>query len=179
MKCPKCGLLHPDSEQYCRRCMVNMHTGEPMPQVEAVETIPAGQRLRQAAETLSVSALQAAKRLAELKTVFATAAARGRSFNWDSLKSRLTALYFTAETLKAIPCVQCEGEMRVERVQGYGKGGIIALALTGVALLGMGCLAWPLFVTGAASIGLAIFFQRRGKSRWRCTSCWFKIPRQS
>jgi len=37
MRCPQCGLVHLESDQYCRRCSIDLRTGSPRPQ-EAFST---------------------------------------------------------------------------------------------------------------------------------------------
>ena len=35
MRCPQCGLVHAESDQYCRRCNLDLRTGIPRPPVAA------------------------------------------------------------------------------------------------------------------------------------------------
>ncbi len=178
MRCPNCGLVHPDSELYCRRCLIDMHTGEPMHEVRTAESAPPAQRLQQAAETLLLSAMSASRRSAsQLKNTMERAGSSIRKIDFKALAAGLKDLAARGETLKTIPCLQCEGQMNIQRIHDYGAGGTIALFLMGAVLMGLGFLAWPLFVTGALSVGLGVFFHRKGKTRWRCPSCGFNILR--
>ncbi len=176
MRCPRCGLVHPDGDIYCRRCQVNLHTGEPRPEEPTVDAIPASQRLLHEAETILRSLLAGARRLNIFKDTFNKMAAQLKSLN---LRGMLNSLTSRSEKLKTIPCLQCEDAMKIDRIPVYGAGGPIALFILGGLLLGIGFLAWPLFITGVVSVGLAVFFRKRGKTRWRCPSCGYTVSRQT
>ena len=77
-----------------------------------------------------------------------------------------------------LACIRCAAEMRIERLSVYGPGGPVALILAGVVVLGLGFLAWPLFLLSPVAVGLGVFYRRRGPTRWHCRSCGYIIPRE-
>jgi CBS-domain-containing membrane protein len=78
----------------------------------------------------------------------------------------------------SLACIRCAAEMRIERLSVYGPGGPVALMLAGVVVLGLGFLAWPLFLLSPVAVGLGVFYRRRGPTRWHCRSCGYIIPRE-
>ena len=237
MRCPQCGLVHPESDQYCRRCNLDLRTGEPRPQaavpVAAASAASALESLLAAARPLlnkiAVRRRQAAPRARIEPPPFAApepepaaapavtptpppaptpAPSRPRPAPAPaaapiSLRPREPAVprgpgiavrlgaqirkpaqWISARLqarrvqLRNLTCIRCAAEMRIERLPVYGPGGPVALMLAGVAVFGLGFLAWPLFILSPVAVGLGVFYRGRGPTRWHCRSCGYIIPRE-
>jgi len=205
MRCPQCGLVHTDSDQFCRRCQVDLRTGQPRPQETAASAAaapPAWQQLFSLVRPLlarvqlprrAPSRIPAAPPGSMPAPAPAAAPVRPKEAAAPSALSKLaTALRQIRNPFaglvgrmqaarsgpKTLTCIQCSGAMHIERAGSYGAGGPIALILAGVVVLGLGRWAWPLYLLGPAGVGLGVFYRRRGASFWHCRGCGYRIPRE-
>jgi len=243
MRCPQCGLVHPESDQYCRRCNLDLRTGEPRPQ----EALPVAAASAPAWESLLAAVRPWLNKVAPRRRPVAprgrivpqlfpapvseaaapapepvgapapspaqpsiptSAASRTRTAPAPSaapiplrprepavprgpgMAARLSRqlrkpaqlipawLEARQAQLRSLTCIRCAAEMRIERLPVYGPGGPVALMLAGVAVFGLGFLAWPLFILSPVAVGLGVFYRGRGPTRWHCRSCGYIIPRE-
>ena len=205
MRCPQCGLVHADSDQFCRRCQVDLRTGEPRPQEtvsNAAAIQPAWQQLldlvrplldkvrlpRRAGRpaTATPEALPAPAKAGVPARLKGAIVSRLGQFTGTLKKiqnplprllSRMRAARRSG--IKTLTCIQCSGAMHIERASDYGAGAPLALIAAGVVVFILGRFAWPLFLLGPAGVALGVFFRRQGESFWHCRGCGYKIPREA
>lgn len=197
MRCPNCGLVHPETARYCRRCQVDLRTGQPRPRETATGAIsspPAGQQLlgwvRGVATRVqsifssrsSPAALSPALGPGPGKKAVPAGPGSGRMAGAvRNIRKSFTGLFSRLwpgrSGLRTLACIQCSGPMHIERVSGYGAGGPIALMLAGIVVFVLGRWAWPLYALGPVGVALGIFYRSRGASFWHCRSCGYRIAR--
>lgn len=207
MRCPQCGLVHADADQFCRRCQVDLRTGQPRPREtvsNAAAAEPAWQQLLGFVRPL-LARVQLPRRAPSRPPAAPTgplpapapagaparpqeapvprlskltSALRQIQNPLPRLLSRIQAARAARSGLKTLTCIQCSGVMHIERASAYGAGGPLALILLGAVVFVLGRWAWPLFLLGPAGLGLGVFYRRRGASFWHCRGCGYRIPRQ-
>ena len=194
MKCPRCGLIHAPLEQVCRRCEIDLRTGEPRMRAAAtIDTHPAAPTpLKRLAERIKspLPARPAAPPAADAapahhapaKDQHAPARNRPAAFVAYAM-SKKTGLpgvlgrFRLEPAIKNINCVQCSSEMALARTAPFSRSGPIALIALGAALLIAGIFFRPLIITGIAAVTLAVVFLRVGRTFWKCPNCGLTIPR--
>jgi len=200
MKCPRCGLVHAASDQVCRRCEIDLRTGEARPRAQsclAVEDsrnpferlsalVPRRSKPAAAAEEPGAKPKTAERRPVEAATPTAASPAHapaGRKavtfFRAQKEKVRLPAFLRGKAESDAPPmsCVQCSEPMRVVHERPYPFWQVLALWVLGGGLLIAGIFFHLLIITGVLAVVAGFFFHRLGGSHWRCASCGMIVPR--
>jgi hypothetical protein len=192
MKCPRCGLVHAPLEQVCRRCEIDLRTGEPRVRAAAPlqTTLNAPSSLRRLRQRLK----PITRPPAPPQPAAPDAPAPGRDPHAAPAKTKPAAFVAYAMSkksslpgvlrrfklepaVKSITCVQCSNEMAIARTAPFPRSGPIALIVLGAGLLIAGIFFRLLLITGAASLALAVFYLRAGRTSWKCPSCGLTIPR--
>ena len=205
MKCPSCGLVHSPADQVCRRCEIDLVSGEPRsragtgpaPRPAAVAAaIPvkaktgAGQDREPAKDYAPPARTEKVRpetrRKPDLEVVVLRSGQEEESPEEPEAlaspgKPRRVlgrALDFLGLTgLKSIRCVQCNGSMTIERERPYSRSGPISLLVLGGALAVVALFYHYLFITAALSIMAGVIYLRMGQSSWKCLSCGMLVPR--
>ena len=204
MKCPRCGLVHAAAEQVCRRCEVDLRTGEARARavscVAVVESQSPLERLRglipsrtkkiapQIASPADDYKPEPAPRQAppgktpEHVEAHARAEAARKAasfFRTQKDKVRMPAFLRRREKAPAPPisCVQCTEPMEVIHERPYPIWQSLLLWLLGAGLLIAGIFHHLLIITGLLALVAGVFFFRLGGSHWRCTACGMIVPR--
>ena len=207
MRCPRCGLIHADAVQYCRRCDIDLSTGvarpreasptpaaSPPPWVQLLEAArPWLIKLRPRRRRKAPAEFAASRPQPAAAPIAAVVPSRPKEPLPAPGPSRLALarkrirsqfqglnrrLRASRGSLKTLTCIQCSSVMRIERLPVYGAGGPFALIAAGVVVFALGFRAWPLLLLGPLGVGLGIFYRRRGPTHWRCRSCGYLIPRE-
>lgn len=201
MKCPRCGLVHAASDQVCRRCEIDLRTGEARPRAQSCLAVEESQnpferlaglvpRRKPAAPIAETARPEPTPEPVErhrtdsaaAKTE-AHAAPAGRKavsfFRAQKEKVRLPAFMRGKADSSAPPmsCVQCSEPMRVIHERPYPFWQVLALWVLGAGLLVAGIFFHLLIITGVLAAVAGFFFHRLGGSHWRCTSCGMIVPR--
>jgi hypothetical protein len=199
MKCPRCGLVHAPLEQVCRRCEIDLRTGEPRSRVQAVapsakSTASSLRRLRDRikapAKTLK-SAGETAEAQVQEKKARVLPGPEPHSVEAKSKPSAFVAYAMSKKTglpsfldrfrkkrgTTSITCVQCSGRMAIQRTAPFSRSGPIALLCLGGALIIAGFFFRLLLITGSLSLVLGLVYLRVGHTSWKCSDCGFIIPR--
>ncbi len=185
MKCPQCELVHPAGEPVCRRCEIDMKTGERgsrAHQAPAAATPSMLSKIKgavpkpaQATEPMPEKTTPA-KSSAKPETSVVTMIGKRKNSLADRLKGRGAKNLTTA-----IDCVQCSSPMAINRKAPFAKTGPLALLALGAALLVIGLIAkaYLLLLTAVIAAALAFMYLRIGRTFWKCNACGFTIPRAS
>jgi len=183
MKCPKCGLPHANSDTVCRRCRVDLRSGEPVKQ-SALDSARAGGATR-----LDRLKALGAKRQQGESSLFSSSGERASekprravlssSATKKKKRSLSAGLLGGKSPVKTLECLECHGSMYVKTASPYGLSGPLGLMVLAIAMVVAGFWAWPLFLLAPLSLGLGVvyIYLRSDKTRWECASCGFVIPR--
>lgn len=197
MKCPRCGLVHTAADQVCRRCEIDLRTGEPTSRANlcAVPAEPAPSSLP---ERLAkrIGSISPAQSLAAAASRIRSARPSGRKTTEPAeheegrqIKGKAASVLEKGKVIlelprrarddgvKKITCAHCGLDMSIARTAPYSLSGPVALILIAL-LLGLAALAFPLLAITAVLSGLAgIGYLREGSTYWKCASCGFTITR--
>ena len=185
MKCPRCSLVHPPKDLVCRRCHIDLRTGETMgrPAVAVAVGIDGKDGRLNRIKRKAADAVQSGKPESGRKKESETQPQREDRPGRDAAPKKdpvKFSLLRGAEKTKGpqkIVCVQCGNYMHVERTQPYSNRAPQALFAMGAILAAGGLFYHLLFVTAAVSIIAGIYYQRAGKYFWQCPDCGFTINR--
>ncbi len=192
MKCPKCGLVHANSEKVCRRCGVDIITGDPVSREQKAQAVKAGgasrmdrikaMRTKPKQEQEPAAAVKSkrpsAKPPAAKGVVLSSSKTKKRSRKKaGGLMARFKKPAASKSAVRVIECIECQAQMHIEMVRGYGLTGPIALIILAAALLVAGFLAWPVWLLSPVALGLGIWYLRSGQTRWHCPSCGYNVSR--
>ncbi|HUT54864.1 MAG TPA: hypothetical protein VM658_15845 [bacterium] len=199
MKCPRCGLIHAPLDQVCRRCEIDLRTGEPrMRSAEPIATrLNAPSSLKRLRERIksprpgrpapvpgapSTEAAPPPHHGHPAKEQHAPARTKPAAFVAYAMSKRpgisgVLSRLGRGPAVKSINCVQCNAEMDITRTAPFSRSGPIALIVLGAGLLIAGIFFRLLIITGAAAAALAVIYLRVGRTSWKCPTCGFTIPR--
>lgn len=198
MRCPRCGLIHPPADLVCRRCEIDLATGQPAPRsftpppaetasadwrqlLKKFKTSGWGVKLRPG----GVAASQPTTRETKKTTVRPTAPPVPPSIPGMVVavsfgkKGRLTGLIKSLRRpqLRELTCIQCGGRMLISRARPYSRGGPAALLILAVVLAAVGFVFPLLFITAGLGVASGIVYLRLGRTFWKCAACGFVVPR--
>ena len=147
-RCPRCGLVHPDSETICRRCRVDLSSGEKV-EVPVI------------------------KSRAEFSFSFPLAGFTQFLSRLSELRGKITLLPRVAQKeKKIIYCLECGGMLKVVKEELYPRKFSYPLLGLALVLLSLSWLIPSLLITGILS--LAGFFSYTflvKRSYWQCREC--------
>ncbi len=196
MKCPRCGLVHPPVDQACRRCEIDLRTGEASPRAGLrVETGPSRSALEKIKGRIE-SRKQAPepeepekpgkreKERAETRERHAeheTPAEERQDSARTERKTALASMFVLpgAEKKKQIPCIHCEGTMTIRRSAPFSKAWPFALFGLAAALAAAAFFFPLLWIPAVLAAAAGLLYTRAGKTYWRCQSCGFIIKRSA
>lgn len=171
-RCPKCGMVHAETDFICRRCRVDLLTGE------TVKVSLASQSGGSAA-AVKVLAAMAPKILNKASDALGGVQKKAaglipKRFTEASPAAPVSA----AQVSELIYCLQCGGEMKPATLR-YFPGKIIYpfLGLAAV-LIGLGFLWWGLFFTAALSVAGFFIFRSLKVNLWKCGECNYEQKRE-
>jgi hypothetical protein len=170
-KCPKCGMVHAESDFVCRRCRVDLLTGEPVAVSLPAPSIGSGA----AAKALSSLAPKILNRAS-------SAFEKGQKKVISLIPKRFTEEKPTAPTAAAqvnelIYCLQCGGEMKPATVRYFPGKTIYPFLGLAVVLIGLSFLWWGLLFTAALSIAGFFVFRSLKVNLWKCGDCSYELKR--
>jgi len=190
MRCPQCGLVHPPSDATCRRCEIDLRTGESRARECAVtvakpeESI--AERLRSVAKRVPARKTQASPE--------APARDKGKENRKKALpqpvisvgeqapdesrkKSKVREWKLKVKDTSTLPCAQCGEPMHVARTMPFSRNWPYILVGLGTALLIAGIFIHVLLVTAVLAIAAGIAYTRVGRTYWKCEECGLTITR--
>ena len=195
MKCPRCSLVHAPGEEVCRRCEVDLRTGQPRSRAHCSAAAAAPPSLVAKVKGYRARMPSLPRRTRETKGGEAPSSATARPVTAagakpkagiiamarkprDGLLGRLKK-YRKQNGVKQLTCLQCSGPMTLNRKAPFSAGAPIALLILAGVLLVAGIKFHLLFLPAPLALGLGIFYLRIGRTSWKCASCGFTIPRFS
>ncbi len=196
MRCPKCGLVHSPGDQVCRRCQVDLKTGEPRPiqvsipqdQASALNRMKARLRLpKSPAAIITRKAKKPGKKKNAAEAVQEKGETSSETFIAPRKKKKkktkmpapLLSLFSGRKGVSEIPCAQCGADMMIARTRPYSMSGPVALLALGAALLAAGVLFHLLFISSGIALAAGAFYLRAGRTFWKCPSCGFTVSREA
>jgi len=190
MKCGNCGLVHPPLEQVCRRCEIDMKTGERRARTEAYAGAKArtgGTRLRKVpardpggpAAAESVPETRESRRREPRKSAGQAEAPATRKPGKPGLGSFIIQSPAKGE-ISSLSCLQCEGDMEIKIKAPFSRSWPVILIVVGVMVFfaGLAAKSYLAWIMTAASVAAGIFYLRVGKTYWKCDSCGHVINRE-
>ena len=149
-RCPKCGLVHPDSDEICRRCRVDLQTGEPV----------------------ALSAPKASTSLSlDLAGIFQKPLAWLARLQEAILPAPAEKAEKSSFEKQIVYCMECGGKMERRAELIYPAKFIYPLLGLGIILLVLGFFIPLLFISAGLSILSFIFYFTYRVRFWRCTEC--------
>jgi hypothetical protein len=200
MRCPDCGLVHASTDQVCRRCEIDLKTGERAARASmsaaAGDSTALGRLRRRAISAAGTRAGQILlRRGEEPKKRPAEKIEGAQPLDAGEPGPRRKLEVFTVTVRKkagglkilgrlagksgvaSISCIQCTSPMSVVRTAPYSRAWPPVLMAAGSALIAAGLFFHLLLITGALAVVAGMAYLRVGRTYWRCESCGFVIPR--
>lgn len=165
-RCPKCKLVHSDSDVVCRRCGVDLLTGEPV-KIVRVKKKPVNEVM--------------VERFKDMFSVLRKPFSSMRSFLERVLK-RIKLPGFgrmESEQRKAlIYCMECGGEMRMISVPYYSRKVVYPFLGLSLVLFGLGFIFRLLFISSFLSLIVFVVYFRLRDEFYRCSDCGAYLRRK-
>jgi len=158
-RCPRCHLVHSDADYVCRRCRVDLATGEPVA-LKVIKSKSADQVLR---EKIANSLALPQKLLKFLSAGLDKALARISS---PKLQAKASD-----ELENLVYCMECGGEMKPEIVPYYPRKILYPFLGLSFILFALAFLFPLLIITGVLSLASFIVYYRLRQELWLCTEC--------
>jgi len=157
--CPKCKMVHSEADYICRRCRVDLATGEPV-------ALPA---IRQkSGEDLLREKLRDSRNLIQKPLVFF-------SKTLNKIRAKIPAPKLKAKETDQITaliyCMKCGGEMKPATVPFYPARILYPFLGLSVALFGLGFLFTGLILPGILSLACFVIYFRLREELWLCGEC--------
>ena len=147
-RCPRCGLVHPDSEHICRRCRVDLSTGEKA-QLPTIKT--------RTGFSFNFPVLEFSQIFLKIPQILE------KLYSFPE-KSR--------EKEKVFYCLECGGELELKKQELYPKKFSYPFLALAVILFGLSWLVPALLITGILSLaGFFLYHSVLKKSFWQCPEC--------
>ena len=158
-RCPKCGLVHPDHDFTCRRCHVDLLTGEP-----AKTQIPVKPKIPKAGAGILAGVGKVQSKITGM------------------VQKKLVKKPVEATAQQQIPemtyCMQCGGVM-TPAVQPYYPAKYIFPFLGLALVLFVLSFHWHLLaITGVMSVAGFFIFRSLRVELWRCQGCKHEHARE-
>ena len=171
-RCPKCGLVHSDLDRFCRRCKVDLFTGEPISVIEQVPK-PASQSIQIELDLL-------------LKKIIAICSGAWQSFQKIPIIQKLKARFGISPIVskpsqqveELIYCLKCGGEMKPQVRPYFPLKNLYPLLGLGIVLLILSFFFWALVFPSLLSIAGFFFYRSLKLDLWVCSECKSQIERK-
>jgi len=168
--CPKCGLVHADADFICRRCRVDLLTGEPVA-VAAQVMIKKPAFDSRKLTTLPLKLLRGLVGLGSRINAKTVGAIQKRFIKKPLQASR------QAQISEMTYCMQCGGHME-PLTQPYYPGKTLYLFLIlALLLFGLGFKWHGLFATAGLSVGAFFVYRSIRINIWKCGTCKHEVDR--
>jgi len=171
-RCPKCGLVYSDSDSFCKRCKIDLLTGEQV-------SIPA-QSQKPGSELNQLEIDFILKKISE--GVSLTRERIQKSPLTQKLKTRfrLTAVASkpSAQVEGLIYCLNCGGEMKPSILSYFPLKTLYPLLGLAVILLVLSFFFWALIFPSLLSIAGFFFYRALKLDLWVCSECKNQIKRE-
>jgi len=165
--CPRCGLVHADADFICRRCQVDLLTGEPV-------KIPAARK--PAKPALELKNLYAP--FVRVSGKIAGSAGKASGAIRKKLSRKPVEPSVQSQAAELTYCLQCGGLMKPATLRLYSGKFIYPLLGLAAILLGLSLL-WRLLLFPAGLSAAGFFAFRSLKTAlWRCSDCGHEIKRE-
>jgi hypothetical protein len=164
--CPRCGLVHADADFICRRCQVDLLTGEP------VKTPAASSPAKPAFELKNLYAP-----LLAVPGKISGSAGRASEAVRKKLSRKRTRVSVQARTAETNYCRQCGGVMKPVTLRLYPGKYLYPLLALAAILFGLSFLWRLLLITAGLSAAGFFAFRSLKTSLWKCPDCGHEIKR--
>ena len=171
-RCPKCGLVHSDLDNFCRRCKIDLLTGEPI-------SIPT-QSPKYSSE---LNQLDIDFILKKISGVVSWSQERIQKNPWaQKLKTRFrlspAVSKSSAQVEELIYCLNCGGEMKPSVLSYFPLKSLYPLLGVAVILLVLSFFFWALIFPALLSMAGFFFYRALKLDLWVCSECKSQIKRQ-
>ncbi len=188
MKCPRCGLVHAPHTQVCRRCEINLQTGEPMPRASSpleaadkrsgIKTPERGKTGKSKQEKTPQP-----EKPEERQPPDEPAERRHSGPERESTEKkskRDLARYFPGGTgsQARVSCIQCTAFMQVRKDYPYRSSYPLVFMVLGLVLAVAGIFIHLLLLPALAAVLAGMAYVGYGGSYWLCPQCGYRIDRQ-
>ena len=171
-KCPKCGMVHAETDFVCRRCRVDLLTGEP-----AAVSLPL--QSGGSAGAAKVLTDMAPKILSRVSGAFSKLQKKVVSLIPKRFtEAKPAAADAAAQVNELIYCLQCGGQMQPATVSYFPEKIIYPFLGLAVVLIGLSFLWWGLLFTAALSIAGFFVFRSLKVNLWKCGDCSYQFKRE-
>ena len=186
MKCPRCGLVHPAGDEVCRRCEIDLKTGEARARASCVvltaQAPGAIERLRGLRVRVPARPRPAVPEDQAEKSSPAAAKPKPKSGVIAAMRRPQAGLLARLKLrrrseVKELTCLQCSGLMEINRQAPFSQAAPVGLLALAAVLFAAGFKFHLLFITAIPAAILGLIYLRVGKTSWKCHSCGFTIPR--
>ncbi len=158
-RCPKCKMVHSDADYFCRRCNVDLATGEPAP-LRAIRKKSGEEVLR---ERIRNSGNLVKRPLAFLNKTAAKILAKFPAPKLEPKESeQVNALIY---------CMSCGGEMKPAAVPYYAGWMIYPFLALAAILFGLSFIFRALIIPGILSVAAFVVYLRLREELWLCGEC--------
>jgi len=168
--CPKCGLVHADTDFVCRRCRVDLLTGERVQKVAAAAPGKSSSLLKGIVSSLTLSG----RNFNPLKKVLAAASSMVQKI---ILRGTAEAP-LREQAAEMTYCLQCGGVMKPATVPFYSLKTVLPFLALAALLFGLSFLWSHLAITATISVAGFFLFWSLRMNVWRCQECKHEIKRQ-
>ena len=166
-RCPRCKLVHSESDVVCRRCGVDLLTGEKM-KVVSIKSKPTGELIVLRFKGI-ITFLK--KRFSIISDSFGRVL---KKFSLRRIKTRET------EQIDAlIYCMECGGEMKPVDIPYYPRRVFYPFLGISLILFGFSFVFPVLVITGGLSLASFFVYLRLRVMFWECKDCGSRIKRKS
>jgi len=171
--CPRCGLIHADADFVCRRCRVDLLTGEPVKAAAAAPSKPTKPALDlKKFRGLGLAALSGISRgLGRVQDKFSALVQK------KVVRKKLEPTE-QAQVSELVYCLKCGGEMKPAFARYYQSKALYPLLALALVLFGLSFLWRGLLITSALSLTGFFFYRALKVNLWRCTDCKHEMKRQ-
>ncbi|MFO8058098.1 MAG: hypothetical protein R6V10_12445 [bacterium] len=185
MKCQRCGLVHPPKAQVCRRCEIDLQTGEPRSRADSylevagrstgttpIEKKKSRLKRKEKAETRE-PAESSSEETSESRS---PAEKQGASVQRGRDLTRL--LPGGSGSQAQVSCIQCTSFMEVKKEFPYSRVYPLLFLALGLVLAVAGLFVRLLFLPALAAVLAGLAYLGVGRSYWLCPSCGYSIERE-
>ena len=171
-KCPKCGMVHSETDFVCRRCRVDLLTGEP-----AAVSLPS--QSGGSAAAAKVLAGMAPKILSRVSgTLIKLQKKAAGLIPKRFTEARPAAPDAAAQVNELIYCLQCGSQMQPATVRYFPGKTIYPFLGLAVVLIGLSFLWWGLLITAGLSVAGFFVFRSLKVNLWKCGDCSYQFKRE-
>ncbi len=192
MRCPQCGLVHAPKTQVCRRCEIDMQTGETRlravsllktakktaikatPRKKTAEKKPGKTDHEETPEEAPPETAEAPEKQDKQKRKTGKETAEKASGR-DVLEVLLPS---GSGSRAPVSCIQCTTLMEVHKDHQYSRTYPLLFLALGLLLAVAGLFLNLLLLPALAAVLAGLAYLGHGGSYWLCPQCGFRIERQ-